>query len=471
MTLNASMQSGMAGLSANASALSAISNNISNVNTTAYKRVRTDFSSLVTSTSQFGGYNSGGVTVTTRHMISSLGTLQKSGSGLDLGIDGQGFFLATQKSDATASDPHLFTRNGSFAPDKEGYLRNSAGLYLQGWPLDAGAKPNVSASDLSKLTPINIGKILSKIEPTTKAELSGNLKSTQPTSKGAAAYLADPSSKPLAAYDASVTPPTGTPPDYEATISVSDSKGGERKLTVSMIKLDADPKATPPVPANSWAFEIWSPDVKDPSVSPPTEASKNGIVTKGRMVFDSNGQLKDIVDGSGKSLGTGALNLDFNWNSSLGLSPQKVALTLGGKAGAFTQNSGAFSSQTSADGTPFSGLDDVKISDKGMVTAIFKNGTTREIAQIALATFVNADGLTPVSNNAYIASNESGAFTLKVPGENGAGLLGVGSLEGSDVDLSEEFTVLITTQRAYSANSKIITTADEMLQEILNLKR
>ena len=122
-------------------------------------------------------------------------------------------------------------------------------------------------------------------------------------------------------------------------------------------------------------------------------------------------------------------------------------------------------------GTAFGNLAEVKIDDAGFVTAIFDNGVTRQIAQIALATFPSPDSLTQTSGNAYRVSQGSGTFNLKAAGTGGAGLIGSSQLEASTVDLSAEFTGLITTQRAYSASSKIITTADEMLAELISIKR
>ena len=122
-------------------------------------------------------------------------------------------------------------------------------------------------------------------------------------------------------------------------------------------------------------------------------------------------------------------------------------------------------------GTNFGSLTDVKIDDEGFVTAIFDNGVTRRIGQVAVATFPSTDGLIQTSGNAFRVSQSSGTYNLKVPGTGGAGYLAPEQLELSTVELSQEFTDLITTQRAYSASSKIITTADEMLAELINIKR
>jgi flagellar hook protein FlgE len=122
-------------------------------------------------------------------------------------------------------------------------------------------------------------------------------------------------------------------------------------------------------------------------------------------------------------------------------------------------------------GTAFGNLTNIEVDDEGYVSAIFDNGVTRRLAQVAIATFANANGLKAVNGNAYRVTNESGAYSLKSPGQGGAGSIAPSTLEASTVDLSTEFTGLITTQRAYSASSKIITTADQMLEELLSIKR
>ncbi len=128
-------------------------------------------------------------------------------------------------------------------------------------------------------------------------------------------------------------------------------------------------------------------------------------------------------------------------------------------------------SSVSTNGTAFGGMAGLSIDNQGMVTAVYDNGTTRNIAQIAVATFPNPDGLKSVNGDAYQVATDSGSYTLKTAGSAGAGNITPSSLEASTVDLSSEFTGLITTQRAYSASSKIITTADQMLEELLSIKR
>ena len=163
---------------------------------------------------------------------------------------------------------------------------------------------------------------------------------------------------------------------------------------------------------------------------------------------------------------------EFNWAPSLGIDDQSLAFDLTAATGGLTQyDSASVVQAVLTNGTAFGNLSEVKIDDSGFVTAIFDNGVTRQIAQIALATFPSPDSLSQTSGNAYRVSQGSGTFNLKAAGTGGAGLIGSSQLEASTVDLSAEFTGLITTQRAYSASSKIITTADEMLAELISIKR
>jgi len=162
----------------------------------------------------------------------------------------------------------------------------------------------------------------------------------------------------------------------------------------------------------------------------------------------------------------------INWATSLGISAQSVRIDLGTSPGGLTQFASQSVTQSiTSDGTAFGNLTNIQIDESGFVTANFDNGVSRKIAQVALATFPNADGLKAISGDAYRVAGNSGTYNIKQPGTGGAGSLSPATLEASTVDLSAEFTTLITTQRAYSASSKIITTADQMMQDLLGMVR
>lgn len=467
MSINSAMLAGVSGLTANSAALAAISDNIANVNTVGYKRSQSQFQTIVTSQAAVGAYSAGGVQATTRAYVSQQGLLQRTNSNTDLGIAGQGFFVATQKAeDLDSTDARLFTRAGSFQVDDLGYLRNAAGLYLQGWVSDTDGTITVDPSDISRLSSINVGTVGGAAEQTTRVGINANLKSSQPLSSELGTY--DPALNSMAMYDPETG--AGVKPDFEIQMPISDSKGGQRTIAVSFLK-----SATP----NEWYAEIRAVPASDVVTG---AGLANGQIRVGVVAFTSDGRLDldnttlfadpdnpmiAIGPSAGAAPGAGAVN----WAAGLGIDTQDVDFEFATGAGGLTQyDSQSVVQAITTNGTAFGNLTNIEIDEEGFVTAIFDNGITRRIAQVAVATFANPDGLRSVSGNAYRVSDSSGTFNLKAPGTGGAGLLSPSTLESSTVDLSSEFTGLITTQRAYSASSKIITTADEMLAELLRIK-
>jgi flagellar hook protein FlgE len=468
MSINSAMLAGVSGLVSNSSALAAISDNISNVNTVGYKRSQSDFMSLVNSQGRNATYSAGGVTAVTRQFVSQQGLPQRTSSPTDLAISGQGFFVVTEKAEGlTSTDARSFTRAGSFQKDELGYLRNDAGLYLQGWPVDANGNINTDPSDLSRLQSINVASVGGTAEPTTRVGVSANLQSSQTLSAAVATY--DPATNSMAMYDPSTS--TGVKPDFSMQVPISDSKGGKRTVEIDFLK-----SATP----NQWYAEIRAvpaSDVVDGA------GLSNGQIATGIVAFTPDGRLDtanttlfanpsdpQISFGASSAAAPGAGAV--NWDPSLGISAQTVSFDLSAAAGGLTQfDSASVVEAVTTNGTTFGNLTNISIDEQGFVTAVFDNGITRKIAQLAIATFPNADGLKAINGNAYRVSQESGTYALKAPGTGGAGFLSPSTLEASTVDLSSEFTGLIVTQRAYSASSKIITTADQMLQELLDIKR
>jgi flagellar hook protein FlgE len=457
MSINSAMLAGVAALRANSSALAAISNNIANMNTTSYKREVTNFADIVTSASSQKSYTAGGVSANTTQHISSVGSLESTTSTMDVGIDGQGFFVATEKSNPLTADPRVFTRAGSLSRDKDGFLKNADGFFVQGWLVDSDGVVTTDPSDLNKLSTINISSVGGTAEATTKASIVANLNSEQDLSSDLGTYSPSAPATAMATYDSSGVTGPGTKPDFEISIPVSDSKGGQRNLTLSVLR-----SAT----SNTWNAELWSPDI--------TDAAGTGQLATGTLVFNSDGTL-DTTNSTLMTALAGSSTINASgttttprWNDTLGVAAQTLNIDLGG----ITQYASvSATSSVTANGTAFGNVKSVEIGKDGMVTAIFDNGVQRNIAQLALATFTNPDGLKGLSGNAFQVTTESGTYNLKVPGTGGSGKLVTSTLEASTVDLSAEFTGLITTQRAYSAASKIITTADEMIQELVNIKR
>jgi flagellar hook protein FlgE len=471
MSLNSAVQAGVSGLTANSTALSSISNDIANVDTIGYKGSDVTFASIVANPNGATGFSAGGVSASNQQLVTQQGTTIQTSSSTDLAISGQGLFVtSTTPTAAAAASQVLYTRAGSFTPDANGYLKNSAGLYLQGVPADATGAIPTSGLNIGILQPINVTNVGGAVSPTTVAGLTGTLNSDQAVSAaalaasttpvGAGAY--DPTTNSMTAYDP--TTGAGVKPDFTMQVPISDSQGGQHTIQVDLLK-----SATP----DQWYAEIQAVPTSDV-----TGGNVPGQISAGILAFNSDGSLNTAATTLNTTLSFGASSAAapvapaVNWASSLGVAAQTVALSLGGAGGSsgMTQVAGASAvTSTTANGTPFGSLSSIAIAKNGIVTATFTNGVSRAIAEIPLATFPNADGLTAVSGTAYEASNNSGLVSLQAAGAGGTGQLASNSLEASTIDLSSEFTNLIVTQQAYTASSKVITTADQMTQVLLQL--
>jgi len=522
MSINSAMLAGVSGLIANASALSAISDNIANVNTVGYKTNNVDFATLVTGTGD--GPAAGGVTSSGQQLVAQQGTISQTNSPTDLAISGNGMFITTTTPTAiTGGSVVEYTRAGSFSPNQQGYLQNTAGLYLQGFPANSQGVVQTAAQNLSSLAPINVASIGGTVGATTAATVDANLNNTQPVSASAAATpavaaasaagtaalaataagTADPAVVTIAnaaaalpgatpasvaaavatgagAYDASTNSMTaydpttgaGVQPDFTMQVPVSDSLGGQQTLQLDFLQSST---------ANTWYAEVQA----VPASSITSGAGLvPGQIAAGTVVFSPNGSL-DVanstlfgsppnptfaIGASGTVPGAGQIS----WAANLGAAAQSLTLNLGattGNTGITQFNSPSVTQSIVTNGTPFGNLSSVSIQTNGDVTANFTNGTSRTIAQVALASFPNEGGLTSISGDAYLASINSGDVSVKTPGTGGAGTLESSALESSTVDLSTEFTNLIISQQAYTASSKVITTADQMTQDLLAIIR
>jgi flagellar hook protein FlgE len=481
MSINSALLAGVSGLTANASALAAISDNISNVNTTAYKRNQVNFSDIVTAQAVKGKYSAGGVQGTTHQYVSQQGLIQASNSSTDLAISGDGFFVVTDKgAGLTAGDAREFTRQGSFTVDADGYLKNNSGLYLQGWPVLAGGGFDINPSDLTKMNSINVKNLGAAVTPTANIGVSANLDKTQVVQVAVSGLVGPPAVAPtysgtsattsMAAYAAGVA--TGTKPDFTIEMSVIDSTGGSRKVAMAFLK---DPTA------NKWDTEVYAVPATDVAVSGTTPP---GQLAQGKVAFKQDGTIDfanstltgltaatDPVSGAQTGY-TVALAASGGtapaWATSLGLAAQNINLDLT-KVTQYASTSTVNS--LSMDGAGVGNVVAINVDEKGIVTAVYDNSQIRQVAKVGIATFPNSDGLQQVSGNAYRSTIDAGQMVVKEAGVGGAGKVSPSSLEASTVDLSSEFTGLIQTQKAYSASSKIITTADQMLDELINIIR
>lgn len=463
MSVSSALLAGVQGLAANSAALAAISDNIVNVNTTGYKRNQTSFTDVVTAQAVKGRYSAGGVQAVNHKMINQQGQLQSSTSATDLAISGEGFFVVSSKSGALApADERLFTRAGSFQVDDNGYLINNASYYLLGWPVEADGGIDSSPTDITKLQQINIRNLGGVVSPTTEVEINGNLNSATPFS-GFTTYTAGA----MRDYADDPTTAGALKPDYTIETQVVDSLGNKHAVAISFLRKD-------PVVGdeNEWYAEAYAVPIDD--------IETGALIGSGDVKFTPDGKL----DPTGTTLfGGGADNFTVDigasgsgtppsWATSLGVSGQSLTFDLLSANGGLTQLGGASTVDSiNANGATLGNVVGVQVSETGLLSVIFDNNEIRGVAQIAVATFINPNGMIPVSGDAFRSSINSGDFALKRPGEGNAGLVAASSLEASTVDLAAEFTSLITTQRAYSASSKIITTADQMLEELINIKR
>jgi flagellar hook protein FlgE len=261
----------------------------------------------------------------------------------------------------------------------------------------------------------------------------------------------------MAQYNAN--PTTGTQPDFEMSIPIIDSKGNTRNLTLSVLK-----KA-----ANEWYGEIRGLDAE-------LDGDSNGLISSGLIKFTQDGTLDaanttvfGATGATSLAIGASSATTGLRWASGLGVEDAALSFDL---ASGLRQIAAANQvNNVTADGKATGKLQEISVTPDGTLSAVFDNGAIVGIATIAIATFNNADGLSVGSGASLSQTVLSGNFNLKVPGEGGAGVVASKQLESSNVDLTSEFTGLITTQRAYSASSKIITTADQMLDELINIKR
>lgn len=461
MSLYGAMMTGVAGLGAYSNALSVASANIANVNTVGYKTATSDFSTLLASAAN--GSNAGSATVVSNsgQNVSDQGLLQTTGSTTDLAISGNGFFVVSGSTADTTS--RAYTRAGNFTTDSNGYLKNSAGLYLLGWKLDANG--NVP-SDRNDMNLINANSLTGKAEASTTMTAQINLQSSTKVNSAASS----------GSYSVNGTPPFSVTsgdvtPDFQRTINVYDSQGGQQPLQLSFVKTGA----------NTWAYEVsYQGSASNLNSASALVSATPSLVQYGTVSFNSDGTLASTTshDSSGAlvtpSPASGTFNINIPWDTSSGLLPQTISMNMGtvGSSEGLTQfdNSSNMAS-SNVNGALFGSLSGVSVDKNGIITAQFSNGLSQKVYKIPLATFANPDGLTQISGNAFQTSTSSGSPTINEANLGGAGTIASKSLEGSTVDLATEFTNLITTQRAYSAASKIVTTASTMLDDLLQMAR
>jgi flagellar hook protein FlgE len=525
MSIFGALLTGVSGLAADSQALSLISDNIANANTTAYKASDASFSTLVTQSAQAGIETAGGVVAYPTATVSQQGLLQAAASNTDLAISGGGFFVVANSSTPGSSTTYSFTRDGSFSIDANGNLVNGDGFFLQGQPLTsaeaaqitAGNLNQLTATSLSSLSTININGLSGSAVPTSTVTLAAELPSTDnPTST--------PHTITVPVYDSqgtehdltlslSVVPPTQTFTLTGGALTAGDTfnltlDGGTQTVPVTLtggtttadlaadintalttagitdVSASSPTGTTVELTDNSAAgTEINSANTLTLTagggapvfaaaapVTYPNTWNASASVVGGTVAFNGGNQVQFNTNGS---FDTGFSGMTITWGTSgpaVPTSPQTLTFDLGtsGDYNGLTQVGNTFSAtEVDQNGLHFGTFTGISIDQNGIVTANFDNGLKQPFYLIPIATFNNPNGLSAQSGNSYLQTNQSGSFLLEQAGTGAAGNIAPSELESSNVDIASEFSNLIITQQAYAANSKVLSTADQMIQTLL----
>lgn len=427
-----SLNTGVTGLRAESDAISVNADNIANVNTVGFKSQRAIFEDQLgrsilagTATSLPGA----GVRVTDVQVLHKQGTLSNTGISTDLALSGDGFFVV--KGAVNGIDSSFYSRSGIFKLDQDGFMTNPDGLKVQGY----AANPDGTFD--AALTSIQVPTAAIPPKITENMGLTANLDSNEIV--------------PTLPFD--LTDPSGTS-NFSTTMTVYDSLGAGHSLDIYFVK-------TGP---NAFDYHVLASGDETVPAAPGT----NVEVGTGSMTFTTDGALDAVttttpvtVDFVGATAGQ-AITLDFG---------SSVAGGGTGLDGLTQFSSPSNVSSQNQDGYAAGEFAGVSVDGQGIVRGLYTNGEKLAISQLGIAKFTSNDGLGRAGNQLFLQTRDSGEAAMGTAGTGGRAAVSAGALEASNVDLAEEFVGLIQHQRAYSANSKTITTADEMLQELLNIKR
>ncbi len=460
-----SLYSGVAGMQNHQTRMDVIGNNIANVNTTGFKRGRVNFQDLLSQqmsgaakpTDELGGVNPKevglGMNIASIDTIHTQGSLQTTGIQTDVAIQGNGFFVMK------AGEKTYFTRAGTFGVDNQGTFVNPGnGMRVQGWQakdIDGQQILNTSSQTEDLIIPVG-SKIAAKA--TTNVDYACNLDKRLPEI-------------PAGASRADVMNST-----WATEFKVYDNFGEEHTLSVSFTRV--------PGTNNQWqATALVDPTNTAGTATRVGVNTTDGTANTFLVNFDNLGKLAGITDTAGNnSAATGKVVLQASYNVT-GANPdaagaptrQTFNINLG-EIGSVRNTVTQFAEKSSTkayaqDGFTMGYLENFKIDQSGTITGVYSNGANRTLGQIAMAGFTNQGGLEKAGENTYVQSNNSGLANISVSGSAGKGKMIAGAIEMSNVDLTEQFTDMIVTQRGFQASSKTIQTSDTMLDTVLNLKR
>lgn len=417
---------GVTGLNAVGSGMGVIGDNIANAGTTGFKSSRAEFQDVLASSLKgIDGGDQFGAGVKLAHIkpLMSQGDVARTDNITDLAVNGDGFFRVE------APFGPGFTRDGSFHFNKEGELVNSDGFKVIGFQADETGKVT------TKEGPVKLGNTTIPAQATEKLNMTMNLDSRAEIKEF---NIADP--------DATS--------NFSNSVTVYDNVGTARLTTLYYNKTGD----------NTWTYRALV-DGADAEGGTPGSYVE---MAQGTVVFNNKGQLQEETEGSNSfNFNKGAApdqQIKFNFGESI---------VEGGEGlGATTQyGSNSAISRHTQDGFSAATLASMSFNDEGILTAVYDNGESRDISQIAVAKFENNESLFKVGRNLFKESRKSGQAAMGKPGESGRGEVLSKSLELSNVDIANEFVGLMTAQRNFQANAKTLTTADQMLQEVLNIKR
>lgn len=428
MGILSSLYTGVSGMTAQGEALGVIGDNIANANTAGFKASRAEFQDIISKNLKgiLGGNQIGrGVKIGAVNPILAQGNVDPTEKATDLSISGDGYFVLR------GTDGESFTRDGSFHFDKEGYLVTNDNQRVQGFEADEKGRI------INKVGHIRFPRVLTPAKATEKIRMELNLDSRSDISRK---------------FDEK---DPFTTSHYSTGVELYDSQGNKHLMTTFFNKVDD----------GKWEY-IGMVDGKEVTGG---EAGALKEVCRGKLTFNVDGKLE--TEEMTKS--------SFNFKDGA-LQDQKLALdfgdsikTDGGKGIEGTKQYGRDSDllNWAQDGASAGTINNMSFNDQGVLTALYTNGEARDLAQICLAKFENPESLFKVGNNRLKESREGGTPSIGVAGQAGRGKLFAKSLERSTVDLGTEFVNLIQAQRGFQSNAKTITTTDQLLEEVINLKR
>ncbi len=421
--MNTAFSTALSALNATSTAIDVVGNNLANLNTTGFKASEVSFYDLMTQPSG-GAFNGTQVGLGTAPPITvaqfAQGSVQPTSGPLDAAIQGNGFFMVTNSTNQT-----LYTRAGNFTLDAQGNLVTATGENVQGWTASNGV---INTAGAPSSIQIPAGQLLAPTA-TTQFSLAMNLDAS--ATAGAA---------------------TGT---FSSPIQAVDSLGNTVNMTVTFTK---DP-TTP----NQWTYQVTVPG--DTTTAGTAGTPTSLLTTPGTLTFDSNGNLTSPALANGQIpiaiTGLSDSAADMNINFSVYDTNGNSLITQ------YSQPSAVSASKQ--DGQTASELTSVGMSNGGLITATYSNGTQLTVAQLAVASIQNPGSLAQVGNNDYAATGQTGQPAIGTADTGGRGQIIGQSLEASNADIATEFTNLITYQRSYEANSKVVTTEDQLTQDTIGL--